>query len=168
MIAGSNSDLIKSVTIERNAPVTLLPFKDYFKGFENVQMVRDLFGESTERVLENLKVEFFSAKFGYMSVSDVDGHLLISAHHLKTSEFNVVYLDVVHELCHVKQFMEGKQLFNIEFEYVDNPTEIEAYKKTVEEAKRIGLTREKILEYLKVEWVSEDQHQRLVSAVGLA
>jgi hypothetical protein len=155
------------VEIVRDAPVSLLPFTDFFRGFEKTTAVRSLFGKDTARVLRNLKVEFFSAKFGYMSVSDVDGHLLISSHHLKNSEWNVVYLDVIHELFHVKQFMEGKKLFQEEFEYVDSPIEVPAYKFTVEEAKRIGMKGDEIAEYLKVEWVDEKQHKRLLKTLGL-
>ena len=155
------------VEIDRDAPVKLHPFTDYFKGFEDVKAVRSIFGRQTAEVLKNLKVEFFSAKFGYMSVSDEDGHLLVSAHHLKNSEMKILYLDIVHELFHVKQFMEGKQLFQDEFEYVDSPIEVPAYKFTIEEAKRIGMGRDEIIEYLKVEWVSEEQHMRLLKTLGV-
>jgi hypothetical protein len=155
------------VNINRNAEVKLYPFTDFFKGFEKVEAVRSTFGDKTEEVLNNLKVEFFSFRFGYMGVSDVDGHILISTHHLKNSDFKVLYLDVVHELVHVKQFMEGKQLFNSEFEYVDSPVEIEAYRHAVKEARRIGMSDEEIADYLKVEWVDEEAHKRLVKAVGL-
>jgi len=153
------------VEIERNAPVTLHPFTEYFRGFEKVKAVRSLFGRKTTEILGDLKVEFFSAKFGYMSVSDEDGHLLVSAHHLKNSEFRILYLDIVHELFHVKQFMEGKKLFQDEYEYVDSPIEVPAYKFTVEEARRIGMGRDEIIEYLKVEWVSEEQHKRLLKTL---
>jgi hypothetical protein len=155
------------VEIERDATVTLRPFKDYFRDFEKVEAVKKIFGPETEEVLNKLKVEFFSAKFGYMSVSDEDGHLLISAHHLKNSEFRILYLDIIHELFHVKQFMEGKQLFQDEFEYVDSPIEVPAYKFTIEEAQRIGMSREEISEYLKVEWVTEEQHLRLLQTLGV-
>ena len=123
------------VEIRRNAEVKLFPFSDYFVGFEKVAAVRSLFGAKTAEVLKNLKVEFFSLRFGYMSVSDEDGHILISTNHLKNADMKVVYLDVVHELFHVKQFMEGKKLFQNEFEYVDSPIEVPAYEFTVEEAK---------------------------------
>jgi hypothetical protein len=155
------------VEIDRDAPVELHPFTDYFRGFENVKAVRSIFGKKTDEVLKNLKVEFFSAKFGYMSVSDEDGHLLISAHHLKNSEVNILYLDIVHELFHVKQFMDGKKLFQDEFEYVDSPIEVPAYKFTIEEATRIGMGRDEIVEYLKVEWVTEEQHKRLLKTLGV-
>jgi hypothetical protein len=153
--------------INRDAKINLYPFTDFFKGFENVGAVRSTFGDKTEEVLKNLKVEFFSTRFGYMAVSDVDGHLMVSTHHLRNSEARVLYLDVIHELVHVRQFMEGKDLFDPKFEYVDNPTEIEAYRHSVEEARRIGMSDEEIEEYLKVEWVDPEAHKRLVESVGL-
>lgn len=163
--ANPSSEL--GVGINRNADVVLHPFTEFFKGFEKVEAVRSTFGEKTEEILAKLKVEFFSFRFGYMGVSDVDGHILISTHHLKNSDFKVLYLDIVHELVHVKQFTEGKQLFNSEFEYVDSPVEVEAYRHCVNEAKRIGMTDKEIIEYLKVEWVDPESHKRLVEAVGL-
>jgi hypothetical protein len=155
------------ITINRNGNVILYPFTDFFKGFDKVEAVRDTFGDKTDKVLNDLKVEFFSFRFGYMGVSDVDGHILISTHHLKNSDLKVLYLDIVHELVHVKQFMEGKELFNSEFEYVDSPIEVEAYRHTVKEAKRLGMNDKEIIEYLKVEWVDEDAHKRLVETLGL-
>ncbi len=156
------------VRIRRKAPVKLYPFTDYFKGFERVGAVRALFGNTTEKVLSRLRVEFFSSRFGYMGVSDSDGHLLVSTHHLKNSNFRTLYLDVVHELHHVRQFMDGKKLFIDRFDYVDQPTEVEAYKATVKEAKRIGMSKKEIVEYLKVEWNTPEQQKRLVKKMGLA
>lgn len=156
------------VEITRDAPISLFPFSDYFKGFDKVGAVRELFGPETSDVLSKLKVEFFSSPFGYMSVSEDDGHLLISTHHLKNSPTEVLYLDVVHELFHVRQFMDGEKLFRTEFEYMDSPVEVAAYKFTVKEARRIGMQTEEIIEYLKVEWVDEEQHARLVRTLGLS
>jgi len=147
--------------------VHLYPFSDYFQGFEKVPIVQRLFGDKTAQVLRNLKVEFYSAKFGYMAVSDEDGHLLISAYHLRTADPAIIYLDVVHELHHVKQFMEGKELFLNDFEYVDSPIEIEAYLGTVDEARRIGFSDDQIVEYLKIEWITDEQMKRLIQHMGL-
>lgn len=166
--SGSQKNTKFGVRIRRNAPVKLHPFTDYFKGFERVEAVRALFGKTTEKVLSRLSVEFFSSRFGYMGVSDLDGHLLVSTHHLKNSNFRTLYLDVVHELHHVKQFMDGKKLFIDRFDYVDQPTEVEAYKETVKEAKRIGMSNKEIIEYLKVEWNTPEQQLRLVKKMGLA
>ncbi|HYA70299.1 MAG TPA: hypothetical protein VEH28_02890 [Thermoplasmata archaeon] len=155
------------VVIERKAPTKLYPFTRFFRGFENVPTVRKLFGAKSARALETLKVEFFSARFGYMGTSDIDGHLLISSRHLSDSPFRTVYLDLVHELCHVKQFRAGKRLFYPKLSYVDAPSEIEAYRLTIEEGRRIRMTNRQLVDYLKVEWITPAEHRRLARRCGL-
>ena len=154
------------VTIERNAKVTTEPFNSYFKGFEKVEAVRGIFEESTDKVLSDLRVEF-AGRRGYMGVSELDGHLIISADYLSKGNVVDLYLDVIHELVHVKQFMEGKELFDHNFDYVERPTEVEAYRYAVEEARRLGLDDERICEYLKTEWMSEDDLKRLAKSVNV-
>lgn len=154
------------VEIVRNVPVTTHPFTDYFKGFEKVEAVRKIFGDKTEEVLRNLRVEF-GGRGGYMGVSDVDGHLLISVHYMKEGDIVDIYLDVIHELVHVRQFMEGKKLFDDNFSYVRRPTEVEAYQLAVKEAKKLGLSDERICEYLKTEWMSSKDLERLAEAVNV-
>lgn len=156
------------VRIERTAPTRLLPFTRFFQGFDEVAAVRGLFGRATRRVLRDLKVEFFSARFGYMGTSDVDGHLLISTHHLAESDLRTVYLDLVHELCHVRQFRAGRPLFYPKLSYVDAPSEIDAYRRTVREGRRIGMTDRALREYLKVEWISTAEHRRLCRRCGVS
>ena len=135
-------------------------FNDYFKGFDKNEAVRGIFGNKTEDVLRNLKVEFMGL-FGYMGVDNTDGHLLVNARYLENGDKTDIYLDVIHELCHVKQYMEGKELFDGRYEYVDRPTEIEAYQYTVNEARRLGLSNERICQYLKTEWMSEEDLKKL-------
>ncbi|MGA3110782.1 MAG: hypothetical protein ABSE15_01955 [Candidatus Bathyarchaeia archaeon] len=140
-------------------------FLDYFKGFEKSQAVRGIFGDKTDEVLKNLKVEFIW--FGYMGVDDNDGHLMVNERYLNSGDKTDIYLDVVHELCHVKQHLEGKELFSTEYDYVDRPTEVEAYRYTVKEAKRLGLSDERILSYLQTEWMSSSDLKRLVKNIGI-
>jgi hypothetical protein len=156
-----------NVRIERDAPTKLYPFTRFFRGFDRLAAVRELFGVQTSEVFRNLKVEFFSARFGYMGTSDVDGHLIISNRYLKTGDFRDVYLDVVHELCHVNQFRHHKPLFYPKLSYVDAPSEIEAYRFTVQEGRRIGMTDRELFDYLKVQWISPAEHRRLARRMGL-
>ncbi|HTT44654.1 MAG TPA: hypothetical protein VMH38_01380 [Thermoplasmata archaeon] len=155
------------VSIEREAPTKLYPFTRFFRGFEKVPTVRALFGRQTARTLRSVKVEFFSARFGYMGTSDVDGHLLISSRHLHDSDFRTVYLDLVHELCHVKQFRAGRPLFYPKLSYVDAPSEIDAYRRTVAEGRRIGMTDRELFDYLKVEWITPVELRRLARRCGV-
>ena len=135
-------------------------FMEFFKGFEKNLAVRGIFGEETEEVLKNLKVDFIW--FGYMGVDDSDGHLMVNKRYLNSGSKEDIYLDIIHELCHVKQHMEGRDLFDPRYDYVDRPTEIEAYRYAVQEAKRIGLSAARIRQYLKTEWMSTEVLDRLI------
>jgi hypothetical protein len=155
------------IKIVRDASATLHRFTDYFIGFENVPAIRKLFGTETEKVLHDLKVEFYSSRFGYMSVCQDDGHILVSTYYLKHGDERSIYLDVIHELTHIKQFMNGEELFDDRFEYVDRPTEIEAYKYAIEEGRRIGMNDGELYEYLKMDWMSQEEVDKLAKALGI-
>jgi hypothetical protein len=113
-------------------------------------------------VLSHLKVEL-SWFMGYMYVDGADGHLVISRSYLSTGDKKEIYLDLVHELCHVKQFMDGRELFDPKYDYVDRPTEVEAYFYAVQEAKRLGFSEEKIRCYLQTEWMTDEDLKKLMT-----
>jgi hypothetical protein len=141
-------------------------FTDYFRGFEKVAAVQGIFGEKTEEVLRNLKVDltWFG---GYMFVDSSTGHLVLNARYLHSGDKVDIYLDLIHELCHIRQLMEGKELFDPRYSYVERPTEIEAYDYTVQEARRLGLSDERICEYLKTEWMSKKDLHFLAKAINV-
>lgn len=161
-----NVDSRLRVKISRNPPLSTHKFTDYFQGFEEVEAVRQIFGEKTEEALSNLRVEFAGWR-GYMGVSDIDGHLIVSAHYLSNGDQLDIYLDIIHELVHVKQFMEGRELFDDHYTYVERPTEIEAYRHVIGEARRLGLDDERICEYLKTEWMSDEDFKRLAKTLEI-
>jgi hypothetical protein len=145
---------------------TTRPFSDYFRGFEKVEAVRRIFGDKTDRVLGDLKVEFLWVG-GYMGVNNGNGNLMVNPKYLNKGDKTDIYLDVIHELVHVRQFMEGKELFDSNYSYTERPTEVEAYRYAVEEAKRLGLSDERICEYLKTEWMSQKELEQLASTVNV-
>ena len=141
-------------------------FAVYFKDFDKVEAVRIIFGEKTGEVLQNLKVDL-SWFGGYMFVDSASGHLVVSARYLHSGDKLDIYLDIIHELCHVRQLREGKELFDPRYSYVERPTEIEAYRYTVQEARRLGLSDERICEYLRTEWMSDEDLKVLAKAVNV-
>ena len=155
------------VSVPRKAPIQLHPFTKFFKGFERVEAVRRTFGPNTRRVLDTVKVEFFSSRFGYMGVSDEDGHLIVSEYYLRTGNPRDIYLDVVHELVHVKQHRDGRALFHSRWEYQDRPTEVEAYKVCTDEGRRLGMTDRELIKYLKVPWLDDGEFRRLARNLGI-
>jgi len=148
------------------AGVSTWVFSDFFRNFEKVEAVRGIFGDETEEVLRNLKVDvsWFS---GYMYVDSSSGHLVVSARYLRSGDKMDIYLDLIHELYHVRQLMNGKELFDPQYSYVERPTEVEAYRYTVQEARRLGLGDARICEYLKTEWISDSDLKILARAVGV-
>jgi hypothetical protein len=155
-----------NIDIKRNAKVITHPFFDYFKGFEEIEAVQNLFGDNTLDVLKNLRVEFFSGR-GYMGVDGNDGHIHISAEYLNKGNTTDIYLDIIHELVHVKQFLDGKELRDRNYRYVERPTEIEAYRYSVNEARRLGLDDKQIVEYLQTERMSEEDLNQLAKTVNV-
>ena len=149
-----------------NLGVSTFNFTDYFKGFEKLDVVKAIFGKETSEVLVNLKVDitWFG---GYMFVDDFSGHLVVSSQYLKKGNKIDIYLDLIHELFHVKQFLEGRNLFDTKYSYVNRPTEIEAYVYTVKEARRLGLTDKRILRYLETEWITPTDLRRLAKTLNV-
>ena len=155
-----------NVHIEREVGPGTVPFCDVFKGFERVQAVEAIFGAETEKILSELNVEVADGR-GYMHIDAEKGSIVVNSKYLREGEEMHVYLDVIHELVHIKQHREGKELWDRRFAYVDRPTEIEAYRAAVKEAKRIGLGGDDLVEYLKVEWVAEGDFLRMLRTLGV-
>jgi hypothetical protein len=166
----NNVQIIRQVPTSKRGSKTRHRFSDYFKGFQAVPAVREIFGQETDEVLASLGVEFLNARSDYIWVSDKDGHLIANANYLRNGERRAIYLDLIHELVHVKQFRDGRKIllsFGKRFEYVDRPTELEAYRHTVREARRLGMTDEEIAEYLKVAWLDAEELKRLARHLGV-
>jgi len=86
---------------------------------------------------------------------------------LKNGDILDIYLDVIHELVHLRQFMQGKELFERRYNYVDRPTEVEAYRTAVEEARKLGLSDKRICQYLKTEWMSDEDLKKLARTLNV-
>jgi len=141
-------------------------FSDFFKGFEDIEAVKRIFGEKTREVLSSLKVDF-TMFGGYMGVNPFNGHLMCNPRYLNSGDRLDIYLDLIHELVHIRQRMEGAELFDANYGYVDRPTEIEAYRYAVEEARRLGRSEERICDYLKTEWMSDDDFKQLTKTLNV-
>lgn len=104
---------------------------------------------------------------GWSPVVTPEDCVVIGKEHLGDSPPIIVYLDILHELCHVVQRQHGQELWDTAYDYVDRPTEIEAYRFAVEEARRLGANDAFLADYLQVEWVAEKDHHRLLKTLGV-
>lgn len=150
--------------MKRSAKGDTFTFSELFQGFEKVACVRKLFGARTREILEDVRV-LLSPRQGYLRVDNDTGDMIVCSPYLKSAVERHLYLDLIHELVHVRQFKKGKDLFDKRYSYVDRPTEIEAYEVTVGEAKRIGMRNEEIVDYLKVEWINDDDFKRMLATL---
>ncbi len=152
----------------RDLPINTYNIKDVFQGLEEEKILHKVYGsrDRLEKVLENLKVKIINYEY-YMYVDDSDASIVIGLNHLKNSDEKTLHLDIIHELVHIKQLLDGEDLYDKTYSYVDRNTEIEAYKITVEEAIRLKMSREEILDYLKVEWISKKDLIKLAKKLGV-
>ena len=141
---------------------------DVFEGLERSHTLTTVYPDEAQRaavIRETPLVVTTEDTYGY--VDDEDGAIYFGHAHLTTSDRATVYLDILHELVHVKQLKDGRDLYDKHYAYVDRPTEIEAYALAVEEARAMGLPEDKIAEYLYVEWASPKDHERLCRRLGV-
>jgi hypothetical protein len=119
------------------------------------------------KILDETEVTLTPDGTRYMHVDDNDGSLVVGMKYLRDADARYLYLDIIHELVHVKQYLDGKELFDEEFSYADRPTEIEAYQYTVEECRRLGMTEQEIAQYLYVEWMTRKEFARMLETLGV-
>ena len=162
-----SSGIPSRISMKRDSEAGSFFFVDIFQGFGELDAVISIFKEDTGRVLKSLKVDL-QRRRGYARVDDETGNIVISLEYLREGDERHVYLDVIHELVHIRQYMEGKELFDAKYGYLERPTEIQAYLAAVEEARRIGMNEDEIVEYLRVEWVTEEDFQSFLKTMGLA
>lgn len=154
--------------INRNLGKGIYDITQVFTGLENLQVLQKIYGDkkSLASVLGKVKVKIVDSEY-YMHVDDTDCSIVVGLNHLAKADERTLYLDIVHELVHVKQFKDGRNIYDERYSYVDRQTEIEAYQVVVNEARKLGMNDDEIMEYLTVEWVSEDGLKRLANKLGV-
>jgi hypothetical protein len=88
--------------------------------------------------------------------------IVLSAAYYRDGSGLDLYLDLLHELTHLRQLEEGRDVWDESYAYVDRPTEIEAYAVAVGEGRRLGMTDEDVVRHLSNPWMSEKDVHRLV------
>ena len=138
-----------------------------FPGLDSDPNFRTLFNDGLrEKVLAETKVNLVPED-SYAYIDDERGWVNLGLSYLKTGEARILYLDILHELTHIRQWHEGKELWDRRYNYVDRPTEVEAYQVAVDVARKLGMSDREIADYLRVEWTSREEHERLCHRLGV-
>jgi hypothetical protein len=93
--------------------------------------------------------------------------IVVGASHLRRSARMVLYMDILHELCHVIQRRAGEELWKEGFRYADRPTEISAYRFVVGLARERHASEAFLREYLRVGWLTPGEYGLLLRNVGV-
>jgi hypothetical protein len=141
---------------------------DVFTDIHTYTILSAIFADAKEisLVMANIKVMVVDEPIE-MFVNNDDGSITIGLQCLRCAPEEILYLDIIHELCHVKQHLQGRNLYDERNTYVDRETEIEAYQVTVQEARRIGLNDDAISDYLRVAWITSEEHKRLARRLNV-
>lgn len=156
------------VTLKRNLGPGAYALREVVAGLDQSPALCALFGSDARcrAALDAARV-ILEDSDGYMWVDDEVGALHVALPWWRDGPELHVYLDLVHELVHVKQFGEGKDLYDARYKYVARPTEIEAYRVAVAEARRVGMPEDELAEYVRVPWVDEADYRELCGAIGV-
>ncbi len=156
-----------TVRVNRKVKAGAYPILDVFPGLDRTQAFRALFPDGLRaEVLRDCKIDVVPED-AYMYIDDGPGNVCAGLGYLQTGDERTIYLDILHELTHIRQWHQGMELWDRRYAYVDRPTEIEAYEVAVQEARRLGMTDGEIADYLRVEWTSREDHVRLCKRLSV-
>lgn len=106
-----------------------------------------------------------SALPGYAFIDVKRPCIVLSWSYYKLGAARDLYLDLLHELTHLRQLSEGAELWDKRFAYVDRPTEVEGYAVAVEEGRRLGMTPGEIVQHLSNPWMTGADVRRLLGHI---
>lgn len=112
------------------------------------------------RLLETSRVRI-ERRSGYIWVDDDSPAIILTERYYRHGSPLDLYLDLLHELTHLRQLAEGQGLWDESFDYVDRPTEIEGYAIAVQEGRRLGMTEADIVRHLSNPWMTPADVTRL-------
>ena len=116
------------------------------------------------RLLETARVRI-ERQNGYIWVDDDAPAIILAEHYYRLGSPRDLYLDLLHELTHLRQFVEAQSLWDESLHYLDRPNEIEGYAVAVQEGRRLGMTEADIVRHLSNPWMAPAEVTRLCANV---
>lgn len=158
---------MSEISVNRKVKAGLYSLLEVFPGLSRSEAFHSLFSDGLRaQVLRDCRLDLV-AEDAYMYIDADKGNVCAGLDYVRTGDARTLWLDILHELTHIRQWHEGRELWDRRLAYVDRPTEIEAYEVAVREARRLGMTDGEIADYLRVEWTSHEDHTRLCQRLGV-
>lgn len=115
-------------------------------------------------VLEGARVRICPGP-GYCWIDETVPVIVLAGEHYRTGGDLDLYLDLLHEATHLRQLLEGRDVWDERFPYHRRPTEIEGYAVAVFEGRRLGLDEAGIRAHLANPWMSPAEVDELHALV---
>jgi hypothetical protein len=117
--------------------------------------------QAAKTLLDNARVMVRAGR-GYAFVDTGTPCIVLSEWYYRSGSGLDLYMDLLHELTHIRQHHEGMDLWDENFAYVDRITEVEGYAVAVEEGRRLGMTEREVVRHLSNPWMTAEDVQRLL------
>lgn len=156
------AELPEYARVNRTLKVGIHPFRLFLPRFEESPVVRLIETPSIpiQSLLDDARVKIKTGEgFCYVDVR-IPAITLMENYYRKGKPLDL-YLDLAHELTHLRQLAEGKNIWDHSLHYVDRPTEIEGYAVAVAEGIRLGMTEEEVMQHLANPWLNDEEVARL-------
>jgi hypothetical protein len=163
-----NIDLPEYALVVRNLESGLHPYRTLLPRIDESPALRRIESPATpiRRLLDNARVQI-RRREGYCYVDVKIPAIVLSEEYYFRANALDLYLDLIHELTHLRQLAEGENIWDHSLEYVDRPTEIEGYAVAVEEGIRLGMNEGEITHHLSNPWMSAAEVARLRQNIDL-
>jgi hypothetical protein len=156
-------ELPEYALVNRTLDCGLHPYRLLLPRFEESPAARRIETATAPPIgplMDNARVKIKKGEgFLYVDVK-IPAIVLIEDYYHRANALDL-YLDLAHELTHLRQLAEGKNIWDHSLHYVDRPTEIEGYAVAVEEGLRLGMTEEQVIQHLSNPWLDDDEVARL-------
>jgi hypothetical protein len=152
--------------VERSLSPGEHPLRALLPGLAKSPAIRAVAPEKRlrRRLIEKTRV-LIDGPRGYCFVDVETQRIVVSEHYYATGSDLDLYLDLLHELTHLRQLDEGFDLWDERFEYIERPTEVEAYAVAVAEGRRLGMTPPQVRQHLENPWMSAQDVDRLLGFI---
>lgn len=104
---------------------------------------------------------------GYCWIDDARPCIVLTRTYYQQGSDLDLYLDLLHEVTHLRQLLEGRDLWDDNLPYHRRPTEIEGYAVAVAEMRRLGLDGEAIRQHLTNPWMTTAQVTELIALIDV-
>jgi|GEM_PF-2664190 len=154
-------------TINRMLDVGTHPYLSVLPGAAQSHAMLRIEPDPVKRkaLLENTRIRISPAP-GYAHIDDKAGEIVLAWFYYHAGANLDLYLDLLHELTHIRQLRDGSNLWDDRFPYSERPTEMEAYAVAAEEGRLLGMTEARLFEHLHNPWMTAEQTTKLVADIN--